>query len=276
MTSNNNLSPLPWYTAIDEQFHRLPYVFGQTYPLYCFMSTCLPWQILRAKREIPIGSIVVQLYKEDGTFVKDLTDDFLHQGMYLDTTTSEDYDIIMFYPMGQTWQLDEPGRYYLLLTDTAENWYSEVFTAVPDAFFDGYLRLKWWDDDNAFFDSGMILYKASDGSLYHNELYLCAEIANPDYVFEEEGETRDGYFFAEKQLSSKTYRFTFTAPEYLCDCLRLARLSDHVRITDSFGREYDCDTFLMTVEWQEQGIAVVKIEFTTDTVVKKIGSGYVG
>jgi hypothetical protein len=52
-------------------------------------------------------------------------------------------------------------------------------------------------------------------------------------------------------------------------------MCDHVRVIDKYGRVYNCDTFLITPEWQEQGdLASVEIEFETDTVVKKIGRGY--
>ena len=93
----------------------------------------------------------------------------------------------------------------------------------------------------------------------------------PGSEYEEEGEERDGYFFAEKRLSWKTYRFAVLAPEYLCDVMRFIPLADHVRITDKYGREYLCDTFGTEVDWQEQGdLAAVSAEFTTDTAVKKI------
>ena len=57
--------------------------------------------------------------------------------------------------------------------------------------------------------------------------------------------------------------------------MRLIRLSDYVKITDRWGHVYRADTFLMTPQWQTQGdLASVEIEFKTDTVVKKIGRGY--
>ena len=78
----------------------------------------------------------------------------------------------------------------------------------------------------------------------------------------------------EKQISEKTYRCTFLAPEYLCDVMRLIRLSDYVIVTDKYGRVYNCDTFLATPTWQTQGnLASVEVEFQTDTVVKKICRG---
>ena len=94
--------------------------------------------------------------------------------------------------------------------------------------------------------------------------------------FEEDGEERDGYFFPEKQISVKTFKCTILAPEYLCDVMRFIRMADYIHITDKYGREYDCDTFLITPKWQTQGdLASVEIEFKTNTVVKKIGRGYI-
>ena len=106
---------------------------------------------------------------------------------------------------------------------------------------------------------------------YRNVLYLPTDIAKPDYSFTEDGEERDGYYFAIKQISQKRYRFKFLAPEYLLDVMRLIRLSDHIKITYR-GQEYYPDTFLMTPTWESEGdLASVECEFTTDTVAKKIG-----
>ena len=132
---------------------------------------------------------------------------------------------------------------------------------------------QWWDVENLVFDAGQIVYQNPN---FRNVLYLCTELGKPDYVFEEEGEERDGYFFPEKQISEKTYKCTILAPEYLCDVMRFIRMADYVVVTDKYGRKYNCDTFLITPKWQTQGnLASVEIEFQTDTVVKKIGRGYI-
>ena len=58
--------------------------------------------------------------------------------------------------------------------------------------------------------------------------------------------------------------------------MRFIRMADYIHITDKYGMEYDCDTFLITPKWQTQGdLASVEIEFKTNTVVKKIGRGYI-
>lgn len=163
------------------------------------------------------------------------------------------------------------GQYYLELSDGLETWYSEVYTVVNS--LTGYIKIEWYNEENLEFDQGIIIYQ---NPRFINKLYLCTELGKPEYVFEEEGETRDGYFFPTKQISEKKYKCTILAPEFLCDVMRLIRMSDYVRVTDQYGRVYNCDTFLITPEWQVQGdLASVQIEFETDTVVKKNAKGYI-
>lgn len=270
MTPNNNLSPLPFYGSIDEQYHRLPYTFGAVYPLIAPQRTLIPFQIM-----LPYQSGSMQLSVEmrhmDGTLFADLTQKMMSAG--LATVRAED-TLVIIYPAALPIAVDMPqGRYYLVVSlsvngAVAAVRYSEVFTVVSSLH--GYTRIEWWDRQNAVFDAGIIVY---DKAGYKNRLYVNTEICRPEYQFDEEGEDRDGYFFPEKQISEKTYRFTLLLPEYLCDVMRLARLSDHVEITDRYGRLYKCDTFLMTVDWSGNAdIATVECEFETDTVVKRIGN----
>ncbi len=162
------------------------------------------------------------------------------------------------------------GQYYAKMTDGTNVWYSEVFTVVND--IEAYLKLEWWDEEDFVMDAGTIVYTAP---AFKNVLYLQADIAKPEYVFEEEGETRDGYYFPTKQISEKRYRFAFFASEYLLDVMRFVRMSDFAQITKN-GQVYTLDTFLMTPEWEDNGdVASVEAEFDTATVAKKIGVGYI-
>lgn len=266
MKQNNNFSVLPWYTDIREQNHRRSYAYGSVYPLYTMVNTLLPFQIIRPKRNNAISA--VKLYTVDGVFVSDITGTMNETG--LQVVGFDNYDVIVYtalFPMATN---IGQGQYYATLTDGVDTWFSEVFTYVND--LSGYLKVEWFDKENLFFDSGMIVYQ---NPTFKNRLYLATELGKPDYTFEEEGETRNGYFFPEKQLSEKTYKCTILAPEYLCDVMRFIRMADYVTVTDKYGRVYDCDTFLITPKWQTQGdLASVEIEFETDTVVKKIGRGY--
>lgn len=263
---NNNLSPLPWYTSIDEQNHRKSYAYGEVYPLYAQAGMLLPFQIIRPTRSNAVNR--VRLYRMDGTLVANIKQAMEDVGLRVVRFQAYGYDVILYpaiLPISVPTMMD--GQYYMTLYDGVTEWYSEVFTIVQDVT--PYLKIEWYCEHNLQFDGGQIVY---ENPRFHNFLYFAVELGKPDYEFTEDGEQRDGYFFPEKQLSEKTYRCTILAPEYLCDVMRLIRLSDYVRVTDKYGRAYDCDTFLITPKWETQGdVASVEIEFQTATVVKKIG-----
>lgn len=269
MTQNNNISVLPFYTSIDEQNHRKSYAYGKIYPLFAPADMLLPFQIIRNTRANDVTSVV--LYEKTGKQVADITTNMKETGLQIVRFQSLRYDVILYpsiLPMPLN-QLD--GIYYMTLSDGVQTWYSEMFTVVQDV--SAYLKIQWWDVENLVFDAGQIVYTEPN---YKNTLYLCTELGKPEYEFEEDGEERDGYFFPEKQISVKTYKCTILAPEYLCDVMRFIRMADYIHITDKYGREYDCDTFLITPKWETQGdLASVEIEFKTNTVVKKIGRGYI-
>jgi hypothetical protein len=270
MSQNNNLSVLPFYTDINEQNHRKSYAYGEVYPLFAQAGILLPFQIFRPHRLD--GVMQVRLFRMDGTPIADLTRSMTELGMQVVPFTAYGYDVILYpaiFPISQLTMLD--GQHYLTLYDGEDMWYSEVFTLVQD--MSPYLKIEWYNDENLVFGGGQQF--VFNNPRFHNYLYFATEVGKPEYTFEEEGEKRDGYFFPTKQLSEKVYKCTVLAPEYLCDVMRLIRMCDHVRITDKYGRVYDCDTFLITPDWKDQGdIASVEIEFETDTVVKKIGKGY--
>lgn len=269
MIQNNNISVLPWYTSIEQQNHRKSYAYGTIYPLFTPKRTLLPFQIMRNTSSRNITR--AQLYDKNGVLFADITTALKETGLQIVPFASLGYDVIV-YPSLLPFAIDTPdGIYYARMTDGVNVWYSEMFTIVGD--LSGYLKIEWYDVENFVFDAGQIVYQ---NPKFHNVLYLCTELGKPEYTFEEDGETRDGYFFPEKQISEKTYRCMALAPEYLCDVMRFIRMSDKVFVTDKYGRQYDCDTFLITPKWQTQGdLASVEIEFETATVAKKIGRGYI-
>lgn len=270
MTPNNNLSVLPWYNTIAEQNHRKAYAYGDIYPLYAPNNNVLPFQIIRLTRANSIAA--VNLYRPDGTFVASLLNYMLESNLSIQRFSQYGYDVIV-YPGILPFPVNYPiGQYYLAVSDGAQTWYSDVFTVVNQ--LSPYLKIEWWDIDDMVFDGGRIVYGVPP--IFKNTLYVFSELGKPDYVFEEDGEDRDGYFFPEKQLSEKTYRFMMLAPEYLCDAMRIIRMSDYVVVTDKYGQKYDCDTFLITPKWQTQGnLASVECEFQCATVIKKIGRGFI-
>jgi surface protein len=266
-SNNNNYSVLPFYTDIKEQNHRKPYAFGEVYALFALVNQILPFQI--DVPAAPTAPIAVYLVDFDSGAETDISAEL--QG--LSTVQIDSYSLIVYPSIMPMATAFEQGRYYLRLHYTydggSQDYFSEVFTWV--ASVQNYLKVEWYDRENLLLDDGAVCYKTPLYRVKHF-LYLATELGKPDYTFEEEGEQRDGYFFPTKQLSEKVYRFTFVAPEYICDVMRFIRLSDIVNVYDPYGRVYKCDTFLITPKWLTQGdLASVECEFETNTVAKKVG-----
>lgn len=262
MIQNNNLSPLPFYRSTSEQNGKKRYAYGNIYPLYSPEGFILPFQIIREKNvDKSIHGVV--LYDSNDKVIKDITSEMVGAGLHINSFS--DFDLIIFSGLLPI-NIGE-GKYFIEILEETGSFYSDVFTIADTSDM---IKLSWWDDQPLQFPGGVIDYS----NQYKNFVYLDSQIGKPEYTFSEEGETRDGYFFPEKQLSEKTYKFVFLAPEYMCDAMRIARLSDHITVQAS-GVMYECDSFLITPEWQTQGdIASVEAEFQTNTVVKKIGRGY--
>ena len=273
MIYNNNFNPLPWYTSLDQQNHRKSYAYGEIYPLYTLSNFMLPWQV-QTTIAGSIERISLDIYNEDGTLYQSATGMAI-EGNITVISASGGVKYVVFVPMFPVVNTQPDGRYYAVLTliplsGNNVTFYSEVYTVVHS--LDGFLKIEWWDEEDLVTETGKICYSNE----YRNQIYLPTELGKPEYTFEETGEDRDGFYFPEKQLSEKTYRFNFLAPEYMLDAMRIIRLSDYVRITDQFGVEYKVDKFLMTPKWTQNGdLAQVQAEFQTNTVIKKIGRGIV-
>ena len=201
-----------------------------------------------------------------GDFIADMTE----SGLTIKHIPAQNIDVIVysgFFPMSQT---IADGQYYAEMSDGTDTWYSEMFTISKAA--SSYLKIEWWDVEDFIMDAGTIVYTSPN---YRNRIYLPADIAKPEYDFEEESEERDGYIFPIKQISKKTFHFSFLASEYLLDVMRFIRLSDYVEITYK-GQRYSVDSFLLSPEWEDYGdVASVDAEFTTATVAKKVGLAYI-
>lgn len=272
MIPNNNLSVLPFYTSIDQQNARKWWIYGRVYPLYTLAGYLPPFQILYdSSKNSTIGSF--SLYRANGTKVGDYLQPFKDAGATVVAYSTRGYKILVFGGQTAIWNALDNGQYYVRLSVGGDYYYSEMFTVVND--IEPYLKLEWWDDADFYMDAGIICYKYSNGTQFKNKLYLPSDIAKPEYIFEEEGETRDGYFFPSKQISEKRYRFNFLASEYLLDVMRFVRMADFAEIT-YHGQRYSLDTFLITPEWENNGdVAKVEAQFDTATVAKKLGVGYI-
>lgn len=269
MIPNNNFSVLPFYTSLEQQNARKWWVYGRVYPLFTPAGFFLPFQIMieHTNGGVPL-SFALYDANDDG-LIANITSELYATGIDVKKFPALGYDVVVYPGVLPALQTLDNGRYYFVANVNGTTFYSEIFTVVND--IQPYLKITWWDIADFTMDAGTIVYTEPS---FKNVLYLQSDLAKPEYPFEEEGESRDGYFFPTKQISEKRFRFHFLASEYLLDVMRFIRMSDYAEI-EYHGQRYSVDTFLITPEWESQGdVAAVEAVFDTATVAKKIGLGF--
>lgn len=259
----SNYSVLPWYTKLSQQNHRNFYAYGRAYALYTGINQVPPFQLVRAKTGAQIDYFKIVNFK---TGVEtDVTSAIIVSGLTVYEGT--DYDIII-YPatvgIGSS-TLFEEGGYYAKMSDGSNIWYSDVF--AMSSRVDQMIKVQFCHAQDMSYTGGLIRYE--DG--FKNYVYVNSTIGKPNFEYEEEVTTRNGYTFPLQQTSWKSHQFDFAAPEYLADLFRLIKLHDYVTIYNQ-DITFECDEFTPTTEWQEQGdLAIINCEFKTDTVVSVSG-----
>lgn len=297
--NNNNLSPIPFYGSLAEQDFRKWYAYGGMYPHRVSSRNLVPFFFTVDEEGVSISKVSVfrvccneEVFGK-GSYNLSFSDAFsVHKEESGDVPIgsmiaakcgimeTDGYSTIYFCAPNINIRLAK-GTYFMQFDLNCDGGpmtvYSDVFFVEPSTdlnkFFVG---IKWYDgSDLELSDGGIIPYSHAIGKAYGNQIYLDTTIGMPEYSFTEDGEERDGRFFPIKQISEKVYKFKAIVPEYLCDCMRLIRLSDVVKITDQLGRTYNVEHFEMEVEWLDGGhLAEIDCSFETDTVVKKVGKAY--
>jgi hypothetical protein len=288
MNINNNFTPLAWHQGdIELQSNRASYAYGHIVPLFASATTFLPFQIVTEVGYIDVANLTLKLKNVDGTdalsganlrsrfgLVKKQVE--LRPQEIIDGTTIPAVNVDVIIYNGGNMDALPIGQYYLELTSGQRTWYSDVVTIVADVT--KMTKVTWWDAADLLFGAGCIVYKYGTGNAtqYKNVMYFMEEIGMPEYTQEEEGETRDGLFYASKLISGKKYKMQIAqASEAMCDAMRFIHLADWVEIWDGYSRHYLCDSVLVTPEWQTGAVASVAVEITTDTFVKTVGKGYI-
>ena len=286
MNINNNFTPLAWHKGdIELQSNRATYAFGHIVPLFASSTTFIPFQIIAATGLIDITSAstcTIKLKNIDGTDAVN-GNLFSRFGLVKVVIAEHGYDVVIYNGTNLGTALPI-GQYYLTLTSGQNTWYSDVVTIVSDTT--KMTKITWWDEPAlqsgvgvTEFGAGCIVYKYPvSGSTvqYKNYMYFLEELGMPEYTVEEEGEQRDGLFYSSKILSGKKYKMQVAQlSETMCDALRFVHLSDFVTVVDGYQRTYNCDSVLVTPEWQSGAVASASVEITTDTYVKHTGQGYI-
>lgn len=266
MEHYNSLNVLPFYEDLKYQNGEKWYAYGSVFPLISRNDAVIPFQLIVQDDIASVISFSVVDAKSGSEVYSELT-----KPEIINKFSSLGYSVIKLketaFPGSYTLK---SGTYYLILklqgSSKQYTYYSEVFVACDSV--ENYLKITYWNDDNIYYTGGEINYEAD----FKFVCYIQATIGKPEYDFEEELTKRGGYPFLESQISSKIYKFKFIAPEFLCDGLRLVRLSDYIQISEN-GRNYNALTFAYEPEWQAQGdLASVEAEFTVDNIIQKIAS----
>ena len=260
---NNNISPLSFYDNIALQNHRKDYAFGQVYQLITYRNMLLPFQVVLAS-----GTLVnwVRLYNFSTGKYTNITASIKENGLQIKSFTG--FKLLKYPGTLPIIGIVHEGQYYLAISISGLGTiYSDIFTVCNKV--DDYLLLEYYNSYNFELKNGIVDFSGN----FKFRCYLNTQIGKPEYDFEEEATERMGYTFIESQVSKKIYKFTFVAPEYLCDALRIVRLCESKQITSKL-QTYDLTTFSMEPKWEDQGdLAAVECEFETDTVIANIG-GY--
>lgn len=262
---NNNISPLPFYDDISFQNHRKDYAFGNVYPLMSLDNVILPFQFMTDKSIISFSSIRLFYFDNPSKYI-DITKEMVETGF--EGIKFDDFSLWKYPGIFPINSIKYEGLYYIGMLANNGTWlYSDVFSLSNRG--DNFLMIEYYNSYNFKFRTGIVDF--SNGFKFR--CYLPTQIGKPEYVFEEESTERMGYSFIESQVSKKVYKFSFVAPEYLCDALRIIRLCDNKRIV-SKKQEYILTTFNMKPTWEDQGdLASVECSFETDTVIANLG-GY--
>lgn len=255
------INSLPFYESLEEQYHRLPQTYGQFFGFVYPLGFIPPFKLKML--EIPNESILIELIDSNDRFVADVRNDLLgtcctvvSEFGFLELTTNGNILIDFPYPL---------GRYYLKISYGSDVICSEVFTVVSSV--SEYLKVEYSSSESLSIpDYGT--YSFDDG--FKLISYLDTHIGKPDYLFEEELIRADGVNVVEKQLSEKVFKFTFLAPESLCDSLRILRMCDSV-VFKKLNKKYCASYVLLTPKWEEVGdLASVEVEFNEDTIIKRL------
>lgn len=267
MEVHNNFSPLAFRKKESKATYEKWYAFGKNYAIPASANTLIPFQFTDVNvGEVQPDSIeVVSVNQETGESIK--------TGVYVSRDDMPEHGSVLYVSPGKNSFREAlpQGTYRAEFSIGTQFYISTPFCVIPGIETSSkYLLIEYWNDEKIAYPGGFITTGANNDFRY--QMYVPATICKPKYEFEEELTKRAGYKFLELQTSTKVYAFTFVAPEFICDAMRLIRLSDYIRISHD-GEYYNALNFEFDVDWQEQlYLAAVDCQFETDSIIQKLPS----
>ena len=267
MEVHNNFSPLAFRKKESKATYEKWYAFGKNYAIPASANTLTPFQF--TELNIPVfdpNTIEVEVINEE-------TGEPKKSGVYVSFDVMPEHGGVLYVSPGKNSFREAlpQGTYRARFTIGTQVYISTPFCVIPGIETSSkYLLIEYWNDEKIAYPGGFITTGANNDFQY--QMYVPATICKPKYEFEEELTKRAGYKFLELQTSTKVYAFTFVAPEFICDAMRLIRLSDYIRISHD-GEYYNALNFEFDVDWQEQlYLAAVDCQFETDSIIQKLPS----
>ena len=267
MEVHNNFSPLAFRKKESKATYEKWYAFGKNYAIPASANTLTPFQF--TELNIPVfdpDTIEVEAVNEE-------TGESTKTGVYVSFDVMPEHGGVLYVSPGKNSFREAlpQGTYRARFSIGDEVYISTPFCVIPGIETSSkYLLIEYWNDEKIAYPGGFITTGANNDFRY--QMYVPATICKPKYEFEEELTKRAGYKFLELQTSTKVYAFTFVAPEFICDAMRLIRLSDYIRISHD-GEYYNALNFEFDVDWREQlYLAAVDCQFETDSIIQKLPS----
>lgn len=268
MNTFNNFSPLAFREKSMKATYKKWYAYGKEFALP-FSTTELP----------PFQFTVTNLPSFDPTtvevfLVNEATGVRTGTGIKIKVDTMDEHNSVLYVSPGSNVYAKsvEPGVYRAEFAIPE----GETYVSTPICVTDGietntnFVKLEYWNDEKLAYPNGFVTTGTDNDFKF--QMYIPTTFFKPKYEFEEEITKRAGYKFLELQTCNKVFGFNFLAPEYICDALRLVRLSDYIRFTHD-GEYYNALNFEYTPDWQDNGyLAAIECQFETDTIIQKLPS----
>lgn len=268
MNTFNNFSPLAFREKSMKATYKKWYAYGKEFALP-FSTTELP----------PFQFTVANLPSFDPTTVEvflvdEATGTRVATGVKIKVDSMDGHGSVLYVSPGSNVYAKsiEPGVYRAEFAIPE----GETYVSTPICVTDGietntnFVKLEYWNDEKLAYPNGFVTTGTDNDFKF--QMYIPTTFFKPKYEFEEEITKRAGYKFLELQTCNKVFGFNFLAPEYICDALRLVRLSDYIRFSHD-GEYYNALNFEYNPDWQDNGyLAAIECQFETDTIIQKLPS----
>lgn len=268
MNTFNNFSPLAFREKSMKATYKKWYAYGKEFALP-FSTTELP----------PFQFTVANLPSFDPTTVEvflvdEATGTRVATGVKIKVDSMDGHGSVLYVSPGSNVYAKsiEPGVYRAEFAIPE----GETYVSTPICVTDGietntnFVKLEYWNDEKLAYPNGFVTTGTDNDFKF--QMYIPTTFFKPKYEFEEEITKRAGYKFLELQTCNKVFGFNFLAPEYICDALRLVRLSDYIRFSHD-GEYYNALNFEYSPDWQDNGyLAAIECQFETDTIIQKLPS----